>query len=71
MAWQAINPTTGEAFATYQELSAEALQGIHRPHASSLSPVACDQLPPHPARRGCGLISPTRRGRLGAGGGGM
>jgi len=28
MALQAINPTTGEAFATYEELSAEAVQGI-------------------------------------------
>ena len=28
MALQAINPTTGEVSATYQELSAEAAQGI-------------------------------------------
>ncbi len=28
MALQAINPTTGEALATYEELSAETVQGI-------------------------------------------
>jgi len=44
MALQAINPTTGEAFATYQELSAEAVQGIiadtHQPISGGGRPTS-------------------------------